>query len=250
MPIIPFRWQGKARREEMRAVVTSRVQEWLRHWCTKAMQVEVVTFSSERPDAGRNRDRWHQLAGGAGTLSLRGDARVHEQLASLLAGVAASDSVGLAAGIGQRMLQDLASTLAMAEPHDTLSATDRDPAPQAVESRCGAVGWLLSLDAIQIELYLDATLCDALVPPRMPNATQPLTSRRQTIGHSSVTLDAVLDLGTAALADTQFLRPGEVLKTSIPLDALIAVRSESGATVLSGVLTMVDGHRGLRCVGN
>lgn len=247
MSVVPFRWQGKTRSEQIRALVHSRGREWMRNWCAGPSDFELAVLVMDRPDSGRNSDRWYQLNTSAGALTMRVPSSAFGQLGARLAGVIASDSAGFAAGIGERALCGLGQVVANAGSAEPLGRLAARPSPEALEARCGAVALLWSMESLHIELFLDARLCDALLPVRTVTS-QSLAPRASAIGAAEVSLEAMLDLGAIALADAHLLKPGEVLKTRVPLDAQIAVRSSSGATVFTGVLAASDGQRALRFV--
>jgi hypothetical protein len=124
-------------------------------------------------------------------------------------------------------------------------AIDSMPAPVDIGSRFGAFGIQVSIGAIRIDIFANAALCARL----LPSATitrEPLVPRRAAIGPVDATLDAVLDLGQAVLADTLSLKPGEVLKTAIPVSAGLRLVSSRGEDLLGGMLVADGAHRALK----
>jgi Type III flagellar switch regulator (C-ring) FliN C-term len=119
------------------------------------------------------------------------------------------------------------------------------PASTDIGRRHGAAGFVLRIDGIGFELYFDAPLCDALAPPDRPPA-RALETRRSAILPVDATFTVTLDLGHASIAESLALRPGEVIRTSIPVDAQIRVRGASGEAVLSGTLAAANGQRAIR----
>ena len=69
-------------------------------------------------------------------------------------------------------------------------------------------------------------------------ATTPLVALREAVKPLDATFEAVLDLGQTALSDSMSLKPGEVLKTSIPVGAGIRIKAGDGTDIFSG--TLVD----------
>lgn len=249
MSVVPFRWQGSTRTEQVRSLIAARSQEWLRGWVASPSELEcaITAMTAERPDAGRRTDCWYGARGLTGVLNIRATASTFEQLGCRLGGAVSADTHGMAAGIGRRAFMDLARTLVSATGEDSIFPLDERPQPESVEPRCGVMGFLWSMEGIRAELYLDAALCDALLPKAVAS-TERLASRRDAILPGDVTLNAMLDLGQAALVDTVTLKPGEIIKTNMALDSIVTVRSESGETIFSGVLVAADGHRALRCI--
>ncbi|PWB29833.1 hypothetical protein DCO49_00240 [Stenotrophomonas sp. SPM] len=229
-----LRWQGPTRREFLRLKVERLVQEWLEAWAISPGTVAVVPLVADAPrDAG-----WQCAMGAAGGQVLAGLQRASlAQLGGLLAGAplqAAADfnhalAVGTAAG--QALLGSL---LGGAPAHHPC-----DEAPRGAWSeRHGWVGVEVRWAGLTFEILLDPVLCDRLDPP--DHAPVALQSRRAALAHSTVALDARLELGHVDVSLISALRPGDVLRTGIPLDSPVALAAGKGAAVASGRLTIVD----------
>ncbi len=246
MNVLPLRWQGASRAEALRALLDARVAEWASQWMTvsRASGVVVDALADQRPDAG-GEGRWHALRDGDAILSMRVSPRAFEHLGCLLAGTTTADDAGLSAGLGQRALTGLMRSLFGAQAPASMVAVDGVPAQADIDSRFGAFGMQLSIGTIRIELFVNAALCTRLVPPAQV-AREPLVPRRAAIGPVDATLDAVLDLGQAELAETLSLKPGEVLKTSIPVSAGLRLVSSRGEDILGGTLVADGAYRALK----
>lgn len=246
MNVLPLRWQGASRAEALRALLDARVVEWASQWMTasRASGVVVDALADHRPDQG-GEGRWHALRDGEAILSMRVSPRAFEHLGCLLAGTTTADDAGLCAGLGQRALAGLMRSLFGAHAPASMIAIDGAPAPADIGSRFGAFGMQVSIGTIRIEIRANATLCARLVPPA-PVARESLVSRRAAIGPVDATLDVVLDLGQAGLADTLSLKPGEVLRTSIPVSAGLRLVSSRGEDILAGTLVADGAHRALK----
>jgi hypothetical protein len=247
--VLPLRWQGAARIDRMRALVAGRAEDWIAQWAAPGAQpaIEVESIAGQRPEISTQEIRWHALRAGGGALMLRVVGAAFEQLACRLVGVVASDDAGIAAGIGERALTDLARGFFAADAPSSLTALHGMPAAQAIGLRYGAIGMQVAIGAIRIELHFDAALCAALLPTD-PVAGAPLSTLREAVKPVDATFDAVLDLGQAALSDSMSLRPGDVLKTSIPLGGGIRIKAGDGSDILSGALVVEDGHRAIKVV--
>lgn len=247
MNVLPLRWQGASRAEALRALVDARIAEWASQWfaASKAPGVGVEAVAGHRPEQAGADARWHALRDGDAVLSLRLAGAAFEHLGCRLANITTADDSGLASGLGQRALTALARSLFGAQAPTVLSEIDGMPAPADIGPRFGALGVQVSIGTIRVEIYCNAALCALLVPAARV-ARDTLVSRRDAIGPVDATLDAVLDLGHAALADTLSLKPGEVLKTSIPVSAGLRLVSARGEEILGGTLVADGANRALK----
>jgi hypothetical protein len=241
MAVVPFRWQGQTRVEQIRALLAARSAEWLRTWSAPSGALECTLVQS---DSDGLFERWVEILGSAGKIVVGLPTNVFEMIGTYLVGVVAPDSDGLAAGIGQRAFADLMQSISGAS--DPLLVKIDRPDPAGVTPRCGVAAFEWRLGSVCIGIFLDAVVCDALAP-KQPIATERLTKRADAILHEQVTLKAVLDLGVSSLERTIDLRPGEVIKTETRLDALVRLQADTGDVAITGVLAAEAGQRALRC---
>lgn len=243
MSVLPFRWQGRTRREQLRTAVQALLDAWLEQWSVSgAGHVTQLDAGVAEPDGMT----WACAEGAGGSLYMRLPAGTAAGVGNFLAGVDDADSQGLAEGIGRRALLDLVAHLTGAGAKLESLASGMKPPPAALEPKRGVLALRCSLGGYEFECYLDCGLCDSLVPVAT-KVCEPLVAPSTAVLPSRISLDAVLDLGTAALADTISLKPGEIIKTDIPLDAEVSVRAGSAKTMFSGLLAAADGHRAVRC---
>lgn len=247
MSVVPFRWQGMTRAKQACDLLLARSQEWLKQWSAGPAAVNVVVLSDQSPPDSMASDRWYRIEALGGTLHLRTAGNAAEQLGCRLAGVVSPDAQTLARGVGNRALADLAKSLSGSD--STPTALDAKPANAILQARSGVVALRWSLDGVSAELYFDAKWCDAMLPRQRPSGEK-LVARSEAIQPAQMTLHAELDLGDAALEETLTLRPGEIIKTNVPLDRSISVRSSTGETLFTGTLVAADGHRAVRCTHN
>lgn len=247
--VLPLRWQGTGRIERMRALVEERANAWIAQWAAPGAQpaIEVEALGGQRPEIAAPEIRWYALRDAGGTLTLRIAGATFEHLGCKLAGIVASDDAWMAAGIGQRALTDLARAFFAASAPASLSAVRGMPSADEIGLRHGALGVQIAIGTIRVELHFDAALCAALLPVGATSAV-PLTALREAVKPLDAMFEAVLDLGQNALADSLSLKPGEVLKTSIPVGAGIRIKAGDGTDIFSGTLVAEDGHRALRIV--
>jgi hypothetical protein len=247
MSVVPFRWQGSTRATQVRDLVLARSQEWLKQWSAGPASLNVVLLSDPSGPESMASDRWYRVEAMDGTMHLRTAGNAAEQLGCRLAGVVSPDAQALARGVGNRALADLAKFVSGSD--GAAAAMDEKPANAILQARSGVVALRWSMDGVAVDLYVDAKWCDAMVP-RQRASGEKLVARSQAILPAQITLHAELDLGDAALEDTLTLRPGEIIKTNVPLDRSISVRSQTGETLFTGALVAADGHRAVRCTHN
>jgi hypothetical protein len=253
MSVTPFRWQSASRMEQLRELALDRTERWIGQWAAAGQRpsVEVELLTAQRSEIAAADVRWYALADTDVRLSLRIAGAAFEHLGCKLAGLAVADASGLAAGIGQRALTDLARACfpgnASANAPAALTPVAGVPAAADIGARFGAIGVQVSVGTIRFELHFDSALCALLVPVSMP-AGETLVSRREAVRAVDATFDAVLDLGTTALVESLSFKPGEVIKTGIPIGAGLRLVAGNGAEILSGRLVAEDGHRALKVV--
>ena len=248
MNVLPLRWQSASRIEAFRALVAERARAWAEQWSgASAPAVDVESLPAERAEPDAREQRWYALRDGAGTVLLGVTGATLDHLGCRFAGPAVADDVGLAAGIGRRALTAFARMLASANAPASLALLSAAPGAAATGARHGAIGVRVSIGTIRFEAYADAAQCALLMPVDTPKRA-PLTPRRDALKPIDARFDAVLDLGLAALADTAAFKPGDVLKTRVPVDAGIRVVARDGTPVLSGTLVAEGGHRALKVV--
>lgn len=244
--VVPIRWQGATRTRDLRSLVLKQSLAWLQSWAAAPGEVpcSMECLAADPPSVTGPDCMWISMSGRQGTLWWRTSPASLERIGCMLVRVQKSDGQGLASGIGRRALRDLSMHLAGADRTTDFVVSALPPDADALDTRHGVVGFCWVLDEVGMDLYIDSSLCSALVPPTTIPAQ--LTSRSDAIGPAQLTLRAVLDLGMASLDETLVLRPGEVIKTGVPLSQPVRVQTESGETVFSGALVANESHRALR----
>lgn len=247
MAVFPLRWQGRRRSEQLRGVVEERCATWRQAWAVaSAPGCDLASLQHDAPVLTRAGEHWFDASTGDGHLYVRMTRNSVAMLGGQLLGLDASGAFDLADGIGRRAMTDLARGLATSGS-ETPRVDLLDSRPETtLSSRHGVLSLAWQFGAVRAELHFDAALCDALLPRATTNAP-PLSKRQDAIRGESLVLDAVLDLGTAGLHDVLALRPGEVIKTAVRVDAPLQVRLPDGRRVFSGALLAEQGQRALRC---
>ncbi len=243
MTVLPFRWQGATRSEQLRSLLLARSQEWLRTWGMPNAGLECTLDGLEALDPSWC---WMQIQGDSGavlTLGISGDG--FEQVGCRLMDTPTPDRVQLASGIGKRAVMDLCRGFVGAEVANPQLVEIAQPEPDSLNTSRGIASFAWTLVDVHLALFLSADLCTALVPTT-PATREPLHRRQVAILPEVISMEAVLDLGNAELERTVDLRPGDVIKTSIPLDAMVQIRTKTGSVVMVGHLVSSEGRRGIR----
>ncbi len=244
MATYALRWQGKRRAAAICTLLGERSQAWLQGWgAAERHRCEVVPLERSAAIAVPG-EIWHAATVGEACLYLRMADGTPGQLGALLLGTDRDGSAGLAAGVGGRALADLGKCLAAGKGAPHFRLLDGHP-DAALTSRAGVVPLAWSLGPVRLDLYADARLCDALLPP-VRQAGVALSGRQELIGSEQVALQAVLDLGPSGLQDVLALRPGQILRTRAPLDTPVRVEI-AGKPVFSGPLLAAGEQRAVRC---
>lgn len=247
MNVLPLRWQGASRIDGLRLVVEQRVDEWLSLWFVagKAPGASVELIGGSRVEAVSADARWYAVRDGDAVLHLRLGANAIEHMGCRLASIAIADDAGLAAGIGLHAMSALARSFFGSAVTGSLVPLNGTPGIADVGLRHGAVAVQIAIGALNFDLHANAALCTRLLPAKS-GSPSPLVPRRDAIGPVDATLDAMLDLGQVSLAESLSLKPGEVLKTTIPVGAGLRLVSAHGEEILAGTLVADGAHRALR----
>lgn len=243
MTVVPLRWQGSARIERVRLSFADRSREWLSEW--SATRQECCIFTLDQSSTPTMKGVWVRVRSTEGELYLRYDPDMCTVLGHRLAGLPEHGCDAIGEGIGRRALVDLATRLGSEGEVEVIPA-DASFSASVLDPRRGIAAYRWVLGTVEVDLYVDASFCDAIDPPVSATRAQ-LVARDQAVLPGVITLEAVLDLGSAALADTVSLRPGEIIKTKVPIDALVEVRSVSGKAAFVGTLVGAGENRALRC---
>lgn len=234
-----IRWQGPTRSEALRSAVSLRVQHWLQQWAVAPDDLHVCLQEASVSDIAG----WHSAHAVDGACALVGLSRTElAQLGSLLAGAPlriAADSE-LARAVGSGALKALFADL-LDEPCEI--QTVAEVPMSAASARHGWVALQVRSGAMDLVLLIDPVLCDRIDPPR--RAATALQPRHTALAASQATLTARLDLGSVDVALVSSLRPGDVLRTSVPLDALLSLSAGHGPVVSRGRLALLDQHKAI-----
>lgn len=116
--------------------------------------------------------------------------------------------------------------------------------PASRDPRRTGVAFSMKFGTVALHLLLDHRACDRLLPVSAP--VPALVSRHSALAPSTVTLQAHVALGDIALQVIGGLRPGDVLRTQVPLDATLQLRVADGAAVADAQLAVIDGYKAVR----
>ncbi|MDQ3286719.1 MAG: FliM/FliN family flagellar motor C-terminal domain-containing protein [Pseudomonadota bacterium] len=247
--VVPIRWQGATRVKDLRAIVAAQTLAWLQNWAATPTSLASIVecLLPDCHSSGEGVDVWLSASGAHGTLWWRMAPGGLEEIGRCLVGTGVTEELGIAAGIGLRALKDLSAQWACADGAGELRVVS-PPEAAALDPRHGAAGFSWALGETSVELHFDPGLCDSMLPSALEPAV--LTSRAEAIGPAQLTLEAVLDLGMASLQDTLVLRPGEVIRTAVPLNQPVRVQTGSGNSVFFGELVADGDRRALRFISH
>ena len=250
MATIPLRWLGASRRKALHAWVAARCAEWLRKWSAAddGLTLEIHELDEARAQGHPFDPRWHLLREPTGALHVKASVAVFEAIGCRLVGAAEADACGIAAGVGRRAMIDLAAAVLQSPIRSDFTALPGPPEAAQIGPRHGAMGFRLALDATQVELYLDAAACDLIVPAAAPTGIA-LSARRSAIRPAMATFDIVLDLGQVPVLESIALKPGDIIKTTTPIDAVIHARTPRSRPIFAGALVASERHRAIRLSG-
>jgi len=243
MAVVPFRWLSRARGQSIQTELARRLEEWSTGWLgNERLTALVPTGPSDRPPAIGG--RWFFATAGEGRMSIWLPEETPARVGAWLAGAAASGDDALATGVGVRALNDAMRTLA-AQPTTPLVPVGKPLSERCLGSRSGGILLRWEIGDVKAWVYLDAAACDAVVPP-VRRAGPALVPLMDAIGHSDITLSVVLDLGGLPLADVSALRPGDLLRSRIPVVDPLKLVAADGTVIARGPLAARDGHRAMR----
>ncbi|HEY2346300.1 MAG TPA: hypothetical protein VGH80_10515 [Xanthomonadaceae bacterium] len=242
MSVVPLRWQGKTRLEQVRSLLKQRADDWLRAWAAGPAPIGSEMSAQQGEESPLH---WIEARGSTGTMAISMPYNTLETLGCLLARVAAPDAKGLASGIGERGLKDFLLMLVGGGGAKDLPPSSVIAPSFPLDARNGTMSFAWILADLRLGLFLDARLCDALTP-RQQVLGERLVRRTDAVLPEQVFLHAVLDLGGARLEQTVDLKPGDVIRTDVALDAMVRLQTSDG-DVATGRIAVAEGQRAFRC---
>ncbi|MFC0677992.1 hypothetical protein ACFFGH_09075 [Lysobacter korlensis] len=240
MNVYPLRWVGRARRAELEQALQSRLAPWATQWLRADLESVLASAETGEPDPGEL--GWLDAVTSGGTLLIGCTSNVESRLGARLVGLAGEGGSALAPRIGRRALEALAQCLTGAIGA-TLSTCDA-PGPKLLAPRAGALLLQLTIGDVRLYLLVDTVLCETVAP--VLRRASSLVPREDALGACTASLELRLELGHADLLDVSTLRPGEVLKTTIPVGSLLSLVNPDGSVVRTGHLVARQGRRAIR----
>lgn len=238
-----LRWQGERRRQQLLEKLRGELAAWLQQWSVNAnvLALSPLDGAEVRSLAGW---RWQIASGHGGELRLGAHASGLESFGALLAQATTTDPLALGRRVGERALRALLTQLAGGGNTITIEAGEA-PSGRDQEVRFGGFGLRLHGTGFEAVLWLDCTLCDRWLPPE-PAKHPTLSTRDSALGRERVTLDIVLELGEAPLAETNGLQVGDVLVSRTPLDSAFHLTAAGARRVASVRLHRQGSRRALQ----
>lgn len=225
-----IRWLGPARRRKLLDALQTQVRLWSEEWSVApdGFKIEPVDSDSLPSAAG-----WHWRVAACPTGALHLGVRPHmlNALGGLLAHASVEDRLGLGRKVGESALQSLAARL-VGDGSVGLVVGEM-PSLKMSQARFGGLYVNFVGRGFDALLWLDSGLCDVLCPK--PSSGQaPLDRKEAALGQEKMTLDVVIDLGSATVNDTSGLRVGEVLVSRTSLKNLFHLVTPDGKRIARG----------------
>ena len=225
-----LRWQGTQRRQRLFDKLRAELSAWLGQWSVDPalLSLSLLEDAAWPETSGWNWRATDGLRVGASPTDL-------DRLGALLARASIDDALHLGRRVGARAWSALLSQFALAGKTELAWAESHAPSAREREARWGGTAFLLDGSGFTAVLWIDAGLCERWLPASAP-ASSRLQSRDSALGGEPVSLQVVLDLGSATLADTQSLRVGDVLVSSAPLHRAFQLRGAQTRPLAAGHL--------------
>lgn len=247
MTALRYGWLGVTRRQALAGTLDSLLGEWVGDWC---MQCDIdkprAQIATEWPHgANLAKAKGFRSAAGQSACHVRG--LRHAALGRWLMDLQDDDGVGLAEALAAESLSDLSRRIhAKAMGSDPMALTEiaKPVDPDAFRAWAGALHAQVQLGRIELDLLLDRDLCVRIAQPPA-GARHTLASRAGALAGAPLRLEAMLDFGSANLADLSNLQVGELLVSDRPLTTLISL-GHGGKPVASAQLCRTGDRLALR----
>jgi hypothetical protein len=217
-------WQGSTRERRLRERLDSILAGWVEAWGAEPARVAPTPARADLGPLPRDL-RWLRATGKTGALWLGATEAGFDALGGRLAAADPADELGLGRRVGERALRDLMAQwlgLATAEIEPALV-----PSTQDLDPRHGGLRWRVTVGDLDWRVFADDALCAQWLP-ESPPAVAALAARSACVAAERITLDLMLDFGTATLAETHGLQVGDVLVSGTRLDALFGLATPAG----------------------
>lgn len=237
-----IRWLGPERRRQLLEKLQGQVDLWSDEWSVSPGKFSFELLDSEYIDEASG---WHWYVADcpSGTLHFGAPPEMLDLLGGVLAQIADRGSSGFGRRVAERALQSLAARLTGSASTRLLSGDM--PSERERLARFGGLCGKLSGRDVEAILWLDSALCDVISPPQSRVRT-PLQRRESSLGSEQISLDVVVDFGSATVADTRGLRIGEVLVSRTPLESQFHLVTPAGKSVGRGNPCRSGGSRALQ----
>lgn len=234
-----LRWQGRQRRQQLLDKLRGELAAWLAHW---SVDPTLLSLSLLEDAAWPQASGWGWRA--ANGLRVGASAVDLDRLGALLARASADDALHLGRRVGARAWNALLAQFAIAGKAELVWSEAEAPSSRERETRWGGTAFVLAGSGFAAVLWVEAELGERWLPS--PAVASPrVRARESALGGEPVSLQVVLDLGAATLADTQALRVGDVLVSNAPLHRAFQLRG-AGARPLATAHLYRNGER--RCI--
>lgn len=243
MKVRRLRWHGAGRQLALANWLRLELGAWLDEW-----SVDPTLLTLRIADVGMSHPsgwRWMRATSKSGSIVLGTHAAALDGVGGLLAKATHDDALGLGRRVGMRALRALLTRF-VGGTTNLIGIDDANaPDDESHDSRFGGCWLLLQGAGFEAQLYLDNALFEFWVHPQQ-FALPTLMPRESALGTERVTLDVVLDLGNARLADTHQLQIGDVLVSSTTIDSFFHLALPDSRRLVAANLVRKDGRRALQ----
>lgn len=238
-----LRWHGASRQTALANWLRLELGTWLEGWSVDpALLTLRIADTRMSPTSGW---KWTRATSRTGSVTFGAHAAVLDGLGGYLAKAAHEDVIGLGRRIGARALRALLTQF-MGGAANLIDITDVSaPSADEQDPRFGCCGLVLQGSGFEARLLIDSDLFEYWVPPQRP-ALPALFSREAALGNERVTLDVVLDLGNAKLADAHQLQIGEVLVSNTSINSVFQLALPDSRRLVSANLVRTGMQRALQ----
>ena len=240
--VIQFGWLGETRRSAVRALLAAEVSGWSRDWWVHHAEDEVDVGEGNPQAIQAGPGMPYVVADGNGVLAFHLGSKGIGVVGRHLAAGGHDEDAGLAAGLGEEALRDLAARIRRRAGVSACPEGARMQGPAEVQDdRLGACAIAFSLGRLKLELAIDRRLADRLVPPSSPQGLR-LVARQDALDRASLRVAIAMDFGVVSLAHLADLKVGEVLVGDQRLEDALPLRVEGHGAVAAGFLRRQASH--------
>ena len=238
-----LRWHGASRQDALAKRLQLELATWLDGWSVEPALLS-LRISHDGVSQASHR-HWMRANSRTGSIVLGAEGSALASLGGLLACATQDDALGLGRRIGERALRALLQQFVGGAGNLIAIEATAAPDAEAQDPRFGCCALTLRGTGFEACVLVDNDLFEFWVPPQ-PSELQALLPRDAVIGNERITLQVVLDLGSAKLEDAQQLQIGDVLVSSTAIDSVFHLALPDARRLVSANLMRKGDQRALQ----